>query len=59
MTFGKWGELASQYVGPCEILDRIRIIAYTLALPHALEQVYDVLHVFILTRYLSDLVRTM
>ena len=33
MSFGRKGKLASKYIGPFEILERISMVAYRLALP--------------------------
>ena len=36
------------------ILEKIRSVAYRLALPHDLEWIHDVFHVSILRKYISD-----
>ncbi|GKF25068.1 hypothetical protein Tco_0080962, partial [Tanacetum coccineum] len=43
--FGKKGKLASRYVGPFEILERIGPVAYSLRLPEVLSSVHDTFHV--------------
>ncbi|GKD99833.1 hypothetical protein Tco_1387817, partial [Tanacetum coccineum] len=45
MRFGKKGKLAPRYVGPFEILERIRHVAYRLRLPKELSEVHDTFHV--------------
>ena len=54
IRFGKKGKLASRYIGPFEILDRVGIVAYRLALPLNLSQVHPVFHVSMLKKYISD-----
>ncbi|KAJ8760544.1 hypothetical protein K2173_015211 [Erythroxylum novogranatense] len=54
MRFGKKGKLSPRYIGPYEILERIRPLAYRLALPPELSQIHDVFHVSMLRRYRSD-----
>ncbi|XP_021890380.1 uncharacterized protein LOC110808991, partial [Carica papaya] len=51
MRFGKKGKLSPQHVGPMEILERVGLVAYRLALPREFASVHDVLHVFMLKRY--------
>ncbi|GKB24782.1 hypothetical protein Tco_0864183 [Tanacetum coccineum] len=45
ICFGKKGKLASRYVEPFEILERIGSIAYRLRLPEELSSVHDTFHV--------------
>ena len=40
MMFGKKGKLAPRYIGPFEILERIDMVAYRLALPLNMPQVH-------------------
>nr|GEX68692.1 putative reverse transcriptase domain-containing protein [Tanacetum cinerariifolium] len=54
IRFGKKGKLAPRYVGPFEILERIRPIAYQLRLPGELSSVHDTFHVSNLKRCLAD-----
>ena len=54
MRFGKKGKLAPRYIGPFEILEIIGIVAYRLALPPDMSQVYPVFHVSMLRKYISD-----
>ena len=55
LRFGKKGKLSPRYVGLFEIIERIREVAYRLALPPTLSKLHDVFHVSILKKYLHDL----
>ena len=46
--------MSSRFIGPYEVIERIRSVAYRLALPPTLEGVHNVFHVSILRRYRSD-----
>ena len=48
LRFGKHGKLSPRYVGPYEIIERIRPLAYRLALPRELSTIHDVFHVSML-----------
>ena len=54
LQFGEKGKLAPRYIGPFEILQRVGHVAYRLALPPALQDLYDVFHVSNLRRYISN-----
>ena len=54
MRFGKKGKLSPKYIGPFEILDKVGVVAYRLALPPALDRVHNVFHVSQLRRYIPD-----
>jgi ribosomal protein L21E len=54
MRFGKKGKLSPRYIGPFEILKRVRAVAYELALPPNLQQVHNVFHVSMLRKYNPD-----
>ena len=54
MRFRKKGKLSPRFVGPFEILKRIRKVAYELALPPTLVGVHNVFHVSMLRKYISD-----
>ncbi|GJZ39333.1 hypothetical protein Tco_0585896 [Tanacetum coccineum] len=54
VRFGKKGKLAPRYVGPCEILERIGLVAYRLRLPKELSSVHDNFHVSNLKKCLAD-----
>nr|XP_009765614.1 PREDICTED: uncharacterized protein LOC104217154 [Nicotiana sylvestris] len=54
MRFGQKGKLSPRFIGPYEILERICPIAYKLALPPELGNIYNVFHVSMLRKYRSD-----
>ncbi|XP_040987709.1 uncharacterized protein LOC121235430 [Juglans microcarpa x Juglans regia] len=54
MRFGKKGKLSPRFVGPFEILDRIGLMAYRVALPPAILGVHDVFHVSMMRKYILD-----
>ena len=54
MNFGRKGKLASKYIGPFKILERINVVAYWLALPPDMSPVHPMFHVSMLTKYISD-----
>ncbi|GKD92336.1 reverse transcriptase domain-containing protein, partial [Tanacetum coccineum] len=54
IRFGKKGKLASRYVGPFEILERIGPLAYRLRLPEDLSGVHDTFHVSNLKKCLAN-----
>ena len=47
----KFQKLNPQYIGPFQILERIGLVAYHLALPPNLSQIHDVFHVSQLKKY--------
>ena len=51
VRFGKHGKLSPRYIGPFEILKRMGIVTYRLALPPSLSGVHEVFHVSMLQRY--------
>ena len=51
--FGKKGKLSPRFIGPYEILERIGLVAYQLALPLELTKLHDVFHVSMWRRYRS------
>ena len=55
VRFGKQGKLSPIFIGPFEILDRVGIVAYRLALPPSLPGVHEVLHGSMLWKYTPDL----
>ncbi|WRX14095.1 Reverse transcriptase domain - like 10 [Theobroma cacao] len=54
MRFGKKGKFSPRYIGPFEILERVRAVAYRLALPPDLSNIHLVFHVTMLRKYNPD-----
>ena len=54
VRFGKPGKLSQRFIGPFEILERVGIVAYRLALPLSMLGVHEVFHVSMLRRYTPD-----
>ena len=54
MRLGKKGKLAPRYIETFGILEKINMVAYRLALPPDMSQVYPVSHVSMLRKYISD-----
>ena len=54
VRFGKRGKLSSRFIRPFEILKRVGIVAYRLALPPSMSGVHEVFHVSMLRRYTPD-----
>ena len=50
----KRGKLSPRIIRPFEILDRVGIVAYWLALPPSLSGVHEVFHVSMLWKYTTD-----
>ena len=50
IRFGKREKLSPRFIGPYEVIERIGLVAYRLALPPNLEGVHNVFHVSILRR---------
>ncbi|XP_038877206.1 uncharacterized protein LOC120069503 [Benincasa hispida] len=55
LRFGRKGKLSMRFIGPFEVLEGVGPIAYRLALPLALPSVHNVLHVWMLMKYVTDL----
>ena len=51
---GKRGKLSPRFIGPFEILERVGIVAYLLALPPSMTGVHEVFHVSMLQRYTPE-----
>ena len=51
---GKCGKLSPRFIGPFEILERIGVVAYRLALPPNMSGVHEVFHVSMLRKYTPD-----
>ena len=54
LRFGKQGKLSPRFISLSEVIQRIELVAYRLALPLELANLHDVFHVFMLRRYRSD-----
>ena len=54
MRFGKRGKLSQRYIGPFEVLQRVREVAYELALPPGLSGVHPQFRVSMLKKYHGD-----
>ena len=54
MRFGKKGKLSLMFIGPFEVLDRVGLVAYRLALQPTLANVHNVFHVSMLRKYMAD-----
>ena len=54
LRFWKKGKLSPRFIGPYEVLERIRPVAYRLALPPELAKLHDVFNVSMLWKYRSD-----
>ncbi|KAA0063393.1 pol protein [Cucumis melo var. makuwa] len=54
LRFERRGKLSPRFVGSFEILERIGLVAYRLALPPSLLTVHDVFHVSMLRNYVSN-----
>ena len=52
--WGKKGKLSPRFIGPYEVIEKVGLVAYKLALSPDLEKIYNVFHVSILRRYRSD-----
>ena len=54
LKFGKKGKLSPRFIDPYEVFERIRLVAYRLALPPKLAKLHNVFHVSMLRRYQSN-----
>ena len=54
VRFGKRGKLSPRFIEPFEILERVGIVTYRLALPPSMSGVHEVFHVSMLRRYTPD-----
>ena len=54
VRFGELGKLSPRFIGPFEILERIGVVAYRLALPPNMSGVHEVFHVSMLRKYSPD-----
>jgi len=51
----KKDKLSLRYIGPYDVIERIRPVTYWLSLPMALSNLYDVFHVLQLCKHEPDL----
>ena len=54
VRFEKRGKLSPRYIGPLEVLERVGMVAYQLALLPSLSSVHVVFHVSMLRKYTPD-----
>ena len=54
MRFGRKGKLSPRFIGSYEVIKKVGLVAYKLALPPELEKIHNVFHVLMLRRYRSD-----
>ena len=54
LRFGKKGKLSPRFIRPYEILERIGLVAYRLALQPELAKLHNVFHVSMLLKYRSN-----
>ena len=54
MRFGRKGKLSPRFIGHYEVIEKVGLVTYRLALPLKLENIHNVLHVSMLRRYRSD-----
>ena len=54
VRFGKQGKLSLRYIGPFEVLERVGIVSYRLALPPNLAGVHAIIHISMLQKYTPD-----
>ena len=54
MRFGRKGKLSPKFIGSYEVIEKVGLIAYRLALPLELKKIHNAFHVSMLRRYKSD-----
>ena len=54
MRFKKKCKLSPRFIGPYEVIEKVGLVAYRLALPPDLETIHNVFHVSMLRRYRLD-----
>ncbi|KAA3470940.1 DNA/RNA polymerase superfamily protein [Gossypium australe] len=54
LCFSKKGKLSPRFIGSYEILERVSLVAYRLALPSKLDKIHNIFHVSMLQWYKSD-----
>ncbi|XP_058004000.1 uncharacterized protein LOC131180665 [Hevea brasiliensis] len=55
VRFRKRGKLAPRYIGPYEVLQKVKNVSDKLALPQKMERIHPVVHVSMLRKFVSDL----
>ena len=55
VRFGKQEKLSPRFIGPFEVLERMGIVAYRLALPPSMSGVHEVFHVSMLLIYILQI----
>ena len=48
------GKLSPGFIGPYEVIEKVGLVAYRLALPLELEKIHNIFHVSMLRRYRSN-----
>ncbi|XP_058004002.1 uncharacterized protein LOC131180667 [Hevea brasiliensis] len=48
------GKLATRYIRPCKVLQRVEYVSYKLALPLEMERIHSVFHVSMLRKHVLD-----
>jgi hypothetical protein len=54
MRFGKKGKLSPRFIGSIKITQRVEKLAYRIALPPDLVGMYDIFHVSMLRKYITN-----
>jgi hypothetical protein len=54
MRFGKKGKLSPRFIGSIKITQRVEKLAYRIALPPDLVGTYDIFHVSMLRKYITN-----
>ena len=54
VRFDKHRKLSPRFIGPFEILERVGIVVYWLALPPSMSGVHEVFHLSMLRKYTPD-----
>jgi hypothetical protein len=59
IQFGIKGRITLRYIGPFEIIERIKLVAYRLNLPTLLDKIHNVFHVSLLQKANADPLRVL
>ncbi|KAA3483938.1 Retrotransposon protein, Ty3-gypsy subclass [Gossypium australe] len=54
LRFGRKGKLSLRFIGPYELIERVGLVAYRVALPLEVNKIHNVFHVLILRQYRLD-----